>query len=126
MVLRIDSFHESFRLLLYSPFWILNRTELQLEFQVNIYLFIKIFFIYFEQIDNQHTFIEVAQTPFLICPEKFDSDPNKKTQGKLRLYGIEQGDNLTTWSEKFSLDVIKSTGMASCKVPNDRTYMVNK
>ncbi|CAF4006334.1 unnamed protein product, partial [Adineta steineri] len=36
----------------------------------------------------------------------------------------EQGDNATNWSEKFSLDVIKSTGMASCKVPNDRTYMV--
>ncbi len=47
-------------------------------------------------------------------------------QGQIRLYGIEQGDNTTTWSEKFSLDVIKSTGMASCKVPNDRIYMVNK
>ncbi len=47
-------------------------------------------------------------------------------QGQIRLYGIDQGDNTTTWSEKFSLDVIKSTGMASCKVPNDRIYMVNK
>ena len=34
MVLRVDSFHESHRLLLYSPFWILNRTGLKLEFQV--------------------------------------------------------------------------------------------
>jgi hypothetical protein len=34
MILRVDSFHESYRLLLYSPFWILNRTELKLEFQV--------------------------------------------------------------------------------------------
>lgn len=40
------------------------------------------------------------------------------------MFGIEQGDNATTWSEKFSVDVIKSTGMTSCKVPNDRTYMV--
>jgi hypothetical protein len=50
----------------------------------------------------------------------------KKIQGQVRLYGIEQGDNLTSWSQTFSLDVIKSTGMASCKVPNDRIYMVKK
>ena len=37
MVLRVDSFHESYRLLLYSPFWILNRTGLKLEFQVEKY-----------------------------------------------------------------------------------------
>ncbi|CAF1260195.1 unnamed protein product [Adineta steineri] len=106
MVLRVDTFHESYRLLFYSPFWILNRTELQLEFQI----------------ENNRAFIEVAQTPFLVCPDKFGSDANKK--GQLRLYSTEQGDNATNWSEKFSLDVIKSTGMASCKVPNDRTYMV--
>ncbi len=29
------------------------------------------------------------------------------------------------WSEKFSLDVIKSIGMASCKGLNDKTYMVD-
>ncbi len=34
MILRVDTFHESYRLLLYSPFWILNRTDLKLEFQV--------------------------------------------------------------------------------------------
>ena len=34
MVLRVDTFHESFRLSLYASFWILNRTDLQLEFQV--------------------------------------------------------------------------------------------
>ncbi|UJR35157.1 hypothetical protein I4U23_027926 [Adineta vaga] len=106
IVLRVDTFHESYRLLLYSPFWILNRTELPLEFQI----------------ETNRTFIEVSQTPFLVCPDKFESDANKK--GQLRLYNIDQGDNTTSWSEKFSLDVIKNTGMASCKVPNDRTYMV--
>jgi len=40
MVLRVDTFHESYRLLLYSPFWIVNRTELQLEFQVNNFDFL--------------------------------------------------------------------------------------
>lgn len=34
MILRFDTFYESYRLLLYSPFWFLNRTELPLEFQV--------------------------------------------------------------------------------------------
>ncbi|CAF1245225.1 unnamed protein product [Adineta ricciae] len=106
MVLRIDTYHESYRLLLYSPFWILNRTELSLEFQI----------------ENNRTFLEASHTPFLVCPDKFDSDANRK--GQLRLYSAEQGDNTTNWSEKFSLDVIKSTGMASCKVPNDRVYMV--
>ncbi|CAF4238145.1 unnamed protein product, partial [Adineta steineri] len=73
-------------------------------------------------IENNRAFIEVAQTPFLVCPDKFGSDANKK--GQIRLYSTQQGDNTKNWSEKFSLDVIKSTGMASCKVLNDRTYMV--
>jgi len=38
MILRVDTFHESYRLLFYSPFWILNRTELKLEFQVKNFL----------------------------------------------------------------------------------------
>ncbi|CAF3245417.1 unnamed protein product [Rotaria sp. Silwood2] len=37
---------------------------------------------------------------------------------------MEQHDAVSKWSEGFSLDVIKSTGMASCKVSNDRTYMI--
>ncbi len=126
MVLRIDTYHESYRLLLYSPFWINNRTELQLQFQVKICLSTKILFIYFQQIENNSTIIQITQTPFLICPEKFDSNTNKKTQGQIRLCGSEQNDNLTSWSQKFSLDVIKSTGMAFCKDPSDRIYTVNK
>ncbi len=50
MILRIDSFHESYRLLLYSPYWILNRTELKLEFQVNKYR-VRKFYIYSINID---------------------------------------------------------------------------
>ncbi|CAF4454013.1 unnamed protein product [Rotaria socialis] len=108
MVLRVDTFHESYDLLLYSPFWILNRTELQLEFQI----------------ENSRTCVQVTEIPFLVCPEKFESEASNKTQGQLRLYGIGQEDNTTLWSENFSLDVIKSTGMAFCRVPNGRTYMV--
>jgi hypothetical protein len=44
MILRVDTFHESYRLLFYSPFWILNRTELKLEFQVNNFLFLFLIF----------------------------------------------------------------------------------
>jgi hypothetical protein len=47
-------------------------------------------------------------------------------QGQIRVYGPEQTEATASWSEKFSLDVIKSTGMTSCKVANDRTYMVNR
>ncbi len=45
MLLRVDAYHESYRLSLYSPFWILNRTDLKLEFQVEKFLF---FFIVFD------------------------------------------------------------------------------
>ena len=34
MVLRVEAYHESYRLSLYSPFWVLNRTNLKLELQV--------------------------------------------------------------------------------------------
>jgi hypothetical protein len=39
MILRVDTLHESYRLFLYSPFWIVNRTELQLELQVKNFVF---------------------------------------------------------------------------------------
>ncbi len=49
-------------------------------------------------------------------------------QGQIRVYGSGQTDATASWSEKFSLDVdvIKSTGLTSCKVANDRTYMVKR
>ena len=34
MILRVDTYHESYRLSLYSPFWVLNRTDLKLELLV--------------------------------------------------------------------------------------------
>ncbi len=46
MILRVDIFHESYRLLLYSPFWILNRTELKLEFQVKKFTRNQIFYFF--------------------------------------------------------------------------------
>ncbi|CAF4887256.1 unnamed protein product [Rotaria sp. Silwood1] len=104
MILRVDTLHESYRLFLYSPFWIINRTELQLELQI----------------ENNRTFIEMTEIPLLFCLENFESEPNKKTQGQLRLYDIDNENNTTIWSEKFSLDITKSTSMVSCKVPNDR------
>ncbi|CAM4941103.1 unnamed protein product [Rotaria socialis] len=104
MILRVDTLHESYSLFLYSPFWIINRTEFQLELQI----------------ENNRTFIEMTETPLLFCLENFESEPNKKTQGQLRLYDIDNENNTTIWSEKFSLDITKSTSMASCKVPNDR------
>ncbi|CAF0751812.1 unnamed protein product [Rotaria sordida] len=106
MVLRVDSFNESYRLLLYSPFWVLNRTELNLEFQI----------------ENNSTLIAATETPYLVCPDKFNS--GEKRKGQLRLYTTAQGDNAANWSETFSVDVIKSTGITSCKVPNDRVYMI--
>ncbi|CAF2545662.1 unnamed protein product [Rotaria sp. Silwood2] len=106
MVLRVDTFHESYRLLFYSPLWILNRTDLKLEFQI----------------ENNRTFIDVIERPHLVCPEKIGSEANKK--GQICVYGVDQGDAAAKWSEKFSLGVIKSTGLTSCRVPNDQIYMI--
>ncbi|CAF4138845.1 unnamed protein product [Rotaria magnacalcarata] len=106
MILRVDTIHESYRLSLYSPFWIFNYIDLKLELQI----------------ENNRTFIDVAQTPVLVCPERFESETNRK--GQLRLYGIEQGDTMADWSENFSLDVIRNISVVSCEVPNDRKYMI--
>ncbi|CAF4656530.1 unnamed protein product [Rotaria sp. Silwood1] len=98
MILRVDAFHESYRLLFYAPFWILNRTDLKLDFQI----------------ENNRTLIDVVERPYLICPEKIGNEASKK--GQIAVHSTEQGDAQSKWSEKFSLDVIKSTGLTSCKV----------
>jgi hypothetical protein len=41
------------------------------------------------------------------------------------VYNTTKDDKAMNWSENFSLDVIKSTGMTSCKGSNDKTYMVD-
>ncbi|CAF3681386.1 unnamed protein product [Rotaria sordida] len=106
MILRVDAFHESYRLLFYAPFWILNRTDLKLDFQI----------------ENNRMLIDVIERPYLICPEKIGSEASKK--GQIAVHSTEQGGGQSKWSEKFSLDVIKSTGLTNCKVSNDRTYMI--
>ncbi|CAF1279009.1 unnamed protein product [Rotaria magnacalcarata] len=106
MYLRSDSFHTTDRLSLYSPFWILNRTELKLELQI----------------EDHITFIGVYKTPVLVCPHHFDNQAS--TKGQIRVCTTVQHDIVADWSEKFSLDVIKSTGFASSKVDNDRLYMI--
>ncbi|CAF3667366.1 unnamed protein product [Rotaria sp. Silwood1] len=64
--------------------------------------------------DNEHIVILHNQT-----------DPSsQQILGQIAVHSTEQGDAQSKWSEKFSLDVIKSTGLTSCKVSNDRTYIV--
>jgi len=106
LILRVDTFHASYRLQLYASFWILNRTNLRLEFQI----------------DNISSSISTSETPFLLSSDKFGTDASKK--GQIRVFGLGQNEMTANWSEKFSMDVIQSTGMATCKVPNDRTYTI--
>lgn len=40
MGLYVELYHESFRLSLYAPFWIMNHTKLQLELRVRILIFL--------------------------------------------------------------------------------------
>ncbi|UJR16774.1 hypothetical protein I4U23_003674 [Adineta vaga] len=107
MILRVDIYQESFRAALYSPFWIINCTNLKLEFKI----------------DNEETLIDVCNTPFLVCPKKIDSDVyNKKAH--LRVHGVDEHDCISHWSKEFTLYVVASTGIANCKMSNDRTYMI--
>ncbi|CAF0900458.1 unnamed protein product [Adineta steineri] len=107
MVLRVDTYRQSYRASFYSPFWIINSTDLKFEFKI----------------ENEKTFIDTINQSYYICPKNFNSESHKK-KGHIRLFSVEQDENISQWSESFSLDVIKSTGMTSCKVHNDRTYLV--
>ncbi|CAF4893614.1 unnamed protein product, partial [Rotaria sp. Silwood1] len=107
MILRVDTYRGSYRASFYSPFWIVNATDLKFQFKI----------------ENDKTFIDSIDKPVFICPNKYQSDSNKK-KGYIRLVSIEEDENVSQWSEGFSLNVIKSTGITSCKVTNDRTYMV--
>ncbi|CAF5010379.1 unnamed protein product, partial [Rotaria sp. Silwood1] len=57
-------------------------------------------------------------------PVIFHNATTQETLGNIRLFSKEQDDVMSEWSEDFSLDVIKSTGIASCKVSNAGTYMI--
>ncbi|CAF1170061.1 unnamed protein product [Rotaria sordida] len=105
LLLRVDTYRASYRASLYSPYWIVNCTDMKFEFKV----------------EGEKTLIEIVDPPFFVCPINFDS---KKKKGQIRIFNKEQDDAMSEWSEDFSLDVIKSTGMASCKIANDRTYMI--
>ncbi|CAF1065734.1 unnamed protein product [Adineta steineri] len=107
MVLRVDTYRQSYRTSLYSPYWIVNATDLKFEFKI----------------EHDKTFIDTVDQPYFGCPRKFDSESTKK-KGHIRLYSIEEDENVSQWSEGFSVGVIKSTGMTACTVHNDRTYMV--
>lgn len=62
MILRVDTYQESFRATLYSPFWIVNCTDLELEFKV----------------DNDITLVNVGDSPFLVCPKKIDNEVHNR------------------------------------------------
>lgn len=57
MILRVKKDRESYHASLYSPYWLLNSTGLKLEFKV----------------DREKTVIDVVDSPFFICPKKFES-----------------------------------------------------
>ncbi|CAF3896761.1 unnamed protein product, partial [Rotaria magnacalcarata] len=106
MCLYMSTLHEVQRLSLYAPYWIVNYTDLNLEFRIG----------------NERVFIKNTENTYLVCPDKYKSDSSEK--GQIRLYGVTQDDSVKNWSEKFSLDVIKSIGMASCKGANNKIYMI--
>jgi hypothetical protein len=74
----------------------------------------------------------------LISSDKFGKDASKKVKekrdivtvrgeslkGQLRVLHAEISGSVGNWSEKFSMDVIQSTGMTSSKVSNDEIYTV--
>jgi hypothetical protein len=76
----MEIFHQSYRLLLYTPFWIVNHTNLKLEFQVgDLFLIEKIMvFIFYLKIENERMIIENSDQTYFICPEKYKNDSKEK------------------------------------------------
>ncbi|CAF3774247.1 unnamed protein product [Adineta steineri] len=107
MILRIDVYRESYRVIIYSPFWILNYTNFKIEFEV----------------DNDKTLIDIDNSPYFICTKKIDSNTFQK-KGCIRLCNVEQEDSVSQWSEKFSLYVFESIGMVNCRISRDRIYTI--
>ncbi|CAF4608864.1 unnamed protein product [Rotaria sp. Silwood1] len=62
MVLHVDLFHESYHLSLYAPFWIVNHTDLNLEFRIG----------------SDRVLIKDTENSLLVCPEKYKSDTSEK------------------------------------------------
>ena len=108
MILRVDTYRGSFRASIYSPIWLRNSTDLKFQFKN----------------ENEKTFIDVQQQTYLICPSKFNSQ-SQKNKGQIRLFCLEEDEQVSRWSQSFSIDVIQSTGITSCQVNNDRTYLVS-
>ncbi|CAF3861922.1 unnamed protein product, partial [Adineta steineri] len=107
MILRIDVYQESYRVMLYSPFWILNYTNFKIEFEI----------------DNEKTLIDIYDSPFFICTKKIDNSIFEK-KSSIRLYNVDQEDSISHWSEKFSLYVFESTGMVNCKISHNKIYTI--
>ena len=141
MILRVDTYRDSYRASLYSPFWIVNSTDLKAEFKVRIVRVEENYLLVLLQIDNESIIVDAVEHPFFICPRNFDSKAQKKKvyqsnfsnrqtrlifQGYIRVYSIDQDDSISEWSEGFSLHVIKRIGITNCKVLHDRIYMINK
>ncbi|CAF1541238.1 unnamed protein product, partial [Rotaria sordida] len=62
MILRVDTYRGSYRASFYSPFWIVNATDLKFQFKI----------------ENDKTFIDSIDKPVFACPSKYHSDSHKK------------------------------------------------
>ncbi|CAF1371560.1 unnamed protein product [Didymodactylos carnosus] len=91
MALRIEMFHESYRILLYAPYWILNRTSFDFDFQI----------------ENQQTDISNVETPFLICSEKFDINSNKKVKQQDKWGPVNPGEVVPFWPHSMEKDLMR-------------------
>ncbi|CAF3768117.1 unnamed protein product [Adineta steineri] len=106
MVLRVDICRQAYRASFYSPYWLINSTDLKFQFQL----------------EHEMVYIDTTNEPYFICPKGFHSNSHKKAN--IRLYSAADDESVSQWSEGFSVNVIKSTGIASCNILNDRLYMV--
>ncbi|CAF1398617.1 unnamed protein product [Adineta ricciae] len=107
MILRVEICRHSYRASFYCPYWIVNTTDLQ--FQIKI--------------EHEKIFIDETDQAHLVCPRKIHGESHKK-KAHIRLYDDKEDESISHWSESFSINVIKSTGMTTCKVSNDRIYTI--
>ncbi|XP_077977339.1 intermembrane lipid transfer protein VPS13A-like [Glandiceps talaboti] len=82
---------------LYSPYWLVNKTELPVEFR-----------------GSRSRLVYENQTSS--CPILFNFTSKKRRRAKIRVFESD-------WSQSFSLDTIGSSGVVTCRDKrHDRTY----
>lgn len=143
LILRVETLHDSYRLLLYSSYWLINRTELALQFQVDFSRSKRtlssniVDFLWIRSIRSKHRFLMLTRRFSFL---RTNSGPQKAKKSTLfdfsffwrnrcfleHFQGRVRVGNETGWSEQIPMAVISSVDMTCSKRNDGFSYFVWK